>query len=86
MNYHHFSNHGEDMEQEKWMGMYRHWNNQDERRLIKLYYAEHTFEDIAKELNREGLEVVLRLIELLILDTDTLAKIWDDYSERAKAA
>lgn len=74
------------MEQEQWIGMYRRWNSTDERKLIRLYYAENSFDDIGKELNRESLEVILRLIELRILETDTLAQLWDDQIQQRKAA
>jgi hypothetical protein len=74
------------MEQEQWVGMYRRWNSADERKLIRLYYEEKTFEDIATKLNRESLEVILRLIELRILETDTLAQLWDDQIQQRKAA
>ena len=74
------------MEQEQWIGMYRRWNSTDERKLIRLYYEEKTFEDIATKLNRESLEVILRLIELRILETDTLAQLWDDQIQQRKAA
>lgn len=66
--------------------MYRRWNSTDERKLIRLYYAENSFDDIGKELNRESLEVILRLIELRILETDTLAQLWDDQIQQRKAA
>ena len=66
--------------------MYRRWNSTDERKLIRLYYEEKTFEDIATKLNRESLEVILRLIELRILETDTLAQLWDDQIQQRKAA
>ena len=74
------------MEQEQWIGMYRRWNSADERKLIRLYYAENSFDDIGKELNRESLEVILRLIERRILETDTLAQLWDDQIQQRKAA
>lgn len=74
------------MEQEQWIGMYRRWNSADERKLIRLYYAENSFDDIGKELNRESLEVILRLIELRILETDTLAQLWDAQIQQRKAA
>ncbi|GJL62076.1 MAG: hypothetical protein KC643_18585 [Nitrospira sp.] len=74
------------MKQKQWIGMYRRWNSTDERKLIRLYYEEKTFEDIATKLNRESLEVILRLIELRILETDTLAQLWDDQIQQRKAA
>ena len=86
MNHPRSNNHDDDMEQENWMGLYRRWSNQDERQLIKLYDAEKSIDDIARELGRESVEVILRLLELRILDTEAVAKIWDDYSEAAKAA
>ncbi len=71
---------------EDWIGQFPRWTSADERQLIKLFYADVALEEIGKKLNRDGLQVTLRLIELRILDTDTLAKIWDDHHQTVKAA
>ncbi len=74
------------MEQEQWIGLYRYWTSAEQRQLIKLYYDEKSIDDIAKELGRESLEVVLKLIELRILGTDELARVWNNYERKKKAA
>ena len=71
---------------EDWNGQFPQWYRADDRQLVRLYYGDVPVEEIGKTLNRDSLQIVLRLLELRILDNDEISLVWDDRLKSRKAA
>lgn len=57
----------------------RPWARQEQRKMVSLFYRNVSMTAIGNKLDRSGLDVLLRLIDLGILAPQMIDLIWDDY-------
>lgn len=55
------------------------WTRREQRIMVKLFYRNVSMSKIGHKLGRDGLDVLLRLIDLGILAPQMIDLIWDDY-------
>lgn len=62
---------------QSWHAMFRPWRRHDDKLLAEMFYAHSLPDEIGTVLNRQGIEIVLRLIEIGIVAPAAIDMVWN---------
>ncbi len=64
---------------EDFVCIFRRWNIEEDRKMVNLFYDKVPVSEIGEALDRDGLQIFLRLIEIGIVAPTAIGMLWDDY-------